>query len=97
MADIHVDLVYAHTSTDLFYASYNLPHGTTIAQLITWSMIEQYYPQLADNTLTCGVFNMTVTPQYKLQHNDRVELYRPLIITPIEARRIRAEKKRRGT
>ena len=95
MADIHVDLVYAHTSTDLFYATYTVAQGTTIAQLITWSLIEQYYPQLAANTLPCGVFNVVVTPQYILQHNDRVELYRPLTITPIEARRIRAEKKRR--
>ena len=80
MADIHVDLVYAHTSTDLFYATYIVRYGTTIAQLITCSMIEQYYPQLAENILPCGVLNVVVTPQYMLQHNDRAVSYTHLTL-----------------
>ena len=94
MTDIHVDLVYAHTGIDVFYASYTVPLGTSIIQLIIWSKIQHYYPHLQDESLSYGIFNKTVTSQYVLRHNDRVELYRPLTITPIEARRVRVAKKR---
>lgn len=97
MANIQVDLVYVHSNTDLFYASYTVPSDTTITQLLALSEVRQYYKLPADELLQCGIFNVVVTPQYVLQHNDRVEIYRPLTITPIEARQIRAQKQRNRT
>ncbi len=41
-----------------------------------------------------GVFNQIVDEDYRLHDGDRIELYRPLMIDPKEARKIRAERQR---
>jgi uncharacterized protein len=42
-----------------------------------------------------GVFGKAVPPDTRLALGDRVEIYRPLLIDPKEARRSRARKQRR--
>lgn len=67
--------------------------GTTIAQAIAQSGIEKF---LSDQNCTIntirfvGIFGKRATMQTVLQANDRVEIYRPLIIDPKEKRRIRS-------
>lgn len=39
-----------------------------------------------------GIFNQIVEDDYELKDGDRIEVYRPLIIDPKQARRIRAER-----
>ncbi len=39
-----------------------------------------------------GIFNQIVKEDYRLKDGDRIEVYRPLIIDPKQARRIRAER-----
>ena len=40
-----------------------------------------------------GVFNQTVSDAYQLQDNDRIELYHPLSISPMNRRRLLAKKR----
>lgn len=64
--------------------------GTTIAQAITLSGIEQF---LSDRNCTAqfvGIFGKRANMQTVLQANDRVEVYRPLVIDPKEKRRMRS-------
>ncbi len=48
-----------------------------------------------------GVFNLKVEDDYPLKDGDRIEVYRPLIIDPKQARQIRASRdarfQRKGT
>lgn len=41
-----------------------------------------------------GVWGKKVTSEYLVKQGDRVELYRPLVLAPQEARRLRAKKRR---
>lgn len=41
-----------------------------------------------------GIFNQKVDMDYQLKDGDRIEVYRPLIIDPKKARKIRAERKK---
>ena len=43
-----------------------------------------------------GVFGKRVSLDHPLADGDRVEVYRPLVVDPKEARRIRAKKRARG-
>ncbi len=67
----------------------------TIKEAILRSGVLEKYPQLEINNLNVGIYGSEKTLDTLLEDNDRVEIYRPLTICPIEARRIRAEKKRK--
>lgn len=45
--------------------------------------------------LDVGVFGRACTLADRLRDNDRVEIYRPLSVDPMQARRIRADVRRR--
>ena len=51
------------------------------------------HPEIATHGLKIGVFGRRVAPTELLHEYDRIEIYRPLIADPKQARRIRA----RGT
>jgi len=50
---------------------------------------------LASDSLTVGVFSHVRPPDSRVRDGDRIEIYRPLKIDPKEARRLRAEMRRK--
>ncbi len=73
--------------------------GTTALQAVQKSGISSHFPELDIDNATLGIFGQTLgtkglapAAQYQLHAGDRVEIYRPLISDPKEARRRRAEK-----
>ena len=62
--------------------------------LLKIDILDKY--DLDMKTLKVGVFSFEVDINYILNDGDRIEIYRPLKISPIEARRYRAEKKRKA-
>lgn len=80
--DAQVDQVW---SCDL-----TLPVGTTVAVAVARSGWQRLHAgvELADDCL--GVFGRRVKPEHVLRDGDRVEIYRRLLIDPMEARRRRA-------
>ncbi|HSS47234.1 MAG TPA: RnfH family protein [Burkholderiales bacterium] len=69
--------------------------GATAGQAITQSGILQKHPEidLAKNGI--GIFGQHVDAGAPLRDGDRVEIYRPLIADPKEARRRRAQANKR--
>ena len=63
-----------------------------ILQAIEQSGILQLQPEVDLNLLKVGVFGKLKTLDAGLHAGDRVEIYRPLIADPMEARRRRAKK-----
>jgi putative ubiquitin-RnfH superfamily antitoxin RatB of RatAB toxin-antitoxin module len=53
-------------------------------------------PELAGEAMSVGIWGRVVSPQAIVRDGDRVELYRPLVRDPQEARRLRAGKLRRA-
>lgn len=76
----------------------DVPPGTTLMQAIEASGIRDAFPGLVVDPKRLGIFGRKAQPDDVLQEADRVEIYRPLIADPKEARRQRAaqEKKARG-
>jgi putative ubiquitin-RnfH superfamily antitoxin RatB of RatAB toxin-antitoxin module len=65
--------------------------GTTARQAVELMLADETTQQWANAPI--GVFGKKVRDDYVLQPHDRVEIYRPLLIDPKEARRLRAAKK----
>jgi uncharacterized protein len=73
--------------------------GTTAGQAIELSGILLRFPDLVVARGRVGIFGKSVDPDTVLREGDRVEIYRPLVADPKEARRRRvgsAKQKRRG-
>lgn len=81
---------------------YGLPHrqvllslevapGATALEAVRKSGIDRYFPELDVDSAKMGIFSQIIADptSHKLESGDRVEIYRPLIIDPKEARRRR--------
>ncbi len=64
----------------------------TVEQAIDQSNIVAKCPEIDRENLSVGVWNRTCKLHQVLRDGDRIEIYRPLIADPKEARRRRADK-----
>jgi len=72
-----------------------VPAGSTLRDAVVASGLAAQVPQLDVAALDVGVFNRLRNPDEPVRAGDRIEIYRPLAIDPKQARRIRAEIRRR--
>ena len=88
---ISVEVVFAlpTTATSL---TVEVPQGTTAEEAVIKSGILEKCPEIDATSLTLGVWNRKCKLTQVLAQGDRVEIYRPLIADPKDARRKRAEK-----
>ncbi|MES2071664.1 MAG: RnfH family protein [Pseudomonadota bacterium] len=68
----------------------------TPAQAVAQSGILQKHPEIDLAVNKLGVFGKLKPADWRLHDGDRVEIYRPLIADPKEARRRRAQKQKDG-
>lgn len=75
--------------------------GSTALQAAQQSDIVSYFPEIDLGSAEMGIFSkpldgktLPLAKDYQLDEGDRVEIYRPLLMDPKEARRLRAEKAR---
>lgn len=71
----------------------HLAAGSTVAQAIAASGLLQSVPGLVVDEQHVGIHSRRATPDTVLADGDRVEIYRPLLIDPKEARRRRAARR----
>lgn len=88
---IHVEVVYALPHLQII-KSIAIPDDCSVAQAIRYSGILEQFPEIDLTHNKLGIFGRFTNLGALLRHNDRIEIYRPLIIDPKEARRIRASK-----
>lgn len=69
--------------------------GCTAAQAIEKSGIREQFPDMKVEPNAVGIFSRKVSLDQELKGGDRVEIYRPLIADPKEARRARANVPRK--
>lgn len=90
MADhtIMVEVVYVgHESW--IQRHVELREGVTVMQAIKACGMERSLPDGAVDPSRLGIFGRKVAPSQLLHDGDRVEIYRPLVLNPMEARRRR--------
>ncbi len=85
----------------LVYISYATPDAQTVIevkqkapvtakQAILNSGILEKHPDVGAENLVIGIYGKKCPLKTELREFDRVEIYRPLLLTPVEARRLRA-------
>ncbi len=84
-----IEIVYALKNKQFFYTE-NIDDGTNVGQALARSKLLKDFPNLDISKV--GIFSRPVNENYILQENDRIEIYRPLIIDPKEQRKQRANK-----
>ena len=64
-----------------------------VALCIRRSGILETCPELKLEGMKIGIYSRKVGLDTVVKEGDRIEIYRPLLINPMEARRLRAQKK----
>ena len=95
---IEVEVAYSEPAGQKLIAL-NVPVGTTALEAVKQSGILEIFPSISLSTASFGIFSRPldgrVSPtaqDYILQERDRVEIYRPLLIDPKQARLRRAAR-----
>jgi putative ubiquitin-RnfH superfamily antitoxin RatB of RatAB toxin-antitoxin module len=88
---IQIEVAYAAPERQVLL-SLSVPAGTTVAEGIEQSAIQDEFPELKIDLKAVGIFSRKVPIDQVLREGDRIEIYRPLIVDPKEARRQRALK-----
>lgn len=96
---IRVEVAYALPERQEIVAL-DVPRGTTARRAAELSGIDRLFPGLDLSTAEMGIFSklldgkvLPLPEDYVLEERDRVEIYRPLVLDPKEARLRRARKK----
>ncbi|WP_440056213.1 RnfH family protein [Pseudoalteromonas sp. T1lg65] len=88
---IKVEVVFALPDKQTVLLA-DVPEGTSAEQVVMQSGILDKCPEIDPTNLTLGIWNRTCKLHQVVKEGDRVEIYRPLIADPKEARRRRADK-----
>lgn len=91
-----VEVVYA-TPQQQTVIPLQVPAGTALGQAIVLSGIGQRHPEIDLGTQAVGVFGELATLERVLRDGERIEIYRPLLADPKQARRRRAASKKNRT
>ena len=89
---MNVTLVYA-TSTKQFVHDVEVPSQSTVQDVIKQSNILNMHPEISLQKNKVGIYSEIVSLDCQVKENDRIEIYRPLTMDPMEARRLRAKSK----
>lgn len=72
-----------------------LPAGATAADAVRASGVLVRHPEIGAQGLRLGIYGRPVEGSVRLRDGDRVEIYRPLVVEAREARRRRAQRRRK--
>ena len=72
-----------------------LADGATVGDAIGASGVLVRRPEVASSPPDVGIWGRPCALTQRVEDGDRVEIYRPLTVDPKEARRVRAEVRRR--
>lgn len=86
---ISVTVVYAAAPHQIATVVLQLPAGTTAADALRASGLARHLDAQTLDSLTLGLWGRVCAPATVLRQDDRLELLRPLLVDPKEARRVR--------
>ena len=86
---VYVEVVFA-TSDQQSIIPVKLEQGASVQQAIEESGMLNQFPEIDLIQLKVGIFGKVCDLEKTVEHGDRVEIYRPLLQNPMDARRNRA-------
>jgi len=90
---IAVEVAYALPAQQIII-SLCVPPTSTVQTAIELSGILTQFPEINLNHNKVGIFGQLVALSQTVQAGDRIEIYRPLLIDPKQARFLRVRKKK---
>lgn len=90
---LNISIAYARPDRQI-EISLTIEESCTVAMAIRRSTILDQFSEIDLAKAAVGIFSKKAALDDLLQEGDRIEIYRPLLIDPKEARRLRAERKR---
>jgi uncharacterized protein len=93
-AEVAATVVYGAPDL-LVELSVTVPRGATLLDAVIASGLLAQVPALSAPHLDLGVFNRPLSPDTPVRPGDRIEVYRPLVVDPKEARRARVALRKR--
>ena len=91
-ATIRVEIAYARPDIQTLLEIRVRP-DSTIATAITTSGILDRHPEIILTDENVGIFGRCANLRHPVKEGDRIEIYRPLLMDPLAARRARAQKR----
>ena len=91
---LEIEVAYA-LSHQQFLRRLKVPSGSTVREAIAQSGVLSKFPEIDLESVKVGIFSRPADLGAPLNSGDRVEIYRPLILSPTDARRLRAERQKR--
>ena len=91
-AEIQIEVAYALPERQVI-ARLSAKAGITAAEAIELSGIRKLFPGIEVQPVI-GIFSRKVSPDYRMQSGERLEIYRPLLADPKEVRRQKAEEQK---
>lgn len=91
VSKIDIEVTYARADRQVVVAL-EVEEGCDVATAISRSGLLQAFPEIVLERGVVGVFGRIVPLDEPLEPGDRVEIYRPLQLSPREARRLRAAR-----
>jgi len=88
---VNVEVAYAKPEEQAIVAL-AMEEGATVEAAIQAAGLLEQFPELALSGLSAGIFGVACKLDQPVSEGDRIEIYRPLVHDPKEARRQRALK-----
>jgi putative ubiquitin-RnfH superfamily antitoxin RatB of RatAB toxin-antitoxin module len=88
---ISVEVVFAENQQQKIVKLY-VPPTSCVAEIIRRSGILSDFPHIDLTKNKVGIFGKLRTLDSQVEHGDRIEIYRPLIVDPKKIRRNRAKR-----
>ena len=94
MAEIQIEIAYGMAQTQKLYRM-AVKAACTARQAVLASPVANDFPDADVHTAPLGIFGKRVKDDTVLRDGDRIEIYRPLVADPKDARRKRVLQKKK--
>lgn len=88
---VNVEVAYAK-SEEQAIVTLAMEDGATVEAAINASRLLERFPEIGLSGINAGIFGVACKLDQPVREGDRIEIYRPLVHDPKEARRQRALK-----
>lgn len=87
---VDVEVVFADGESTVVRRHVQVPDGCTVAGAVALSGIAASLPEGAVDPARLGIFGHKASADQVVRDGDRIEICRPLVLDPMEARRRRS-------
>lgn len=88
---MRVTIIYASNKAQ-YIEELDVVENATVKSAIEQSNLLQQHSEVSLKNNQVGIFNQIVSFDTKIKESDRIEVYRPLTMDPMQARRLREKR-----